>query len=127
MREIIVGSETRHIECNAYTVYLYSELKGGADLKNVLSAFGHDADDIASLPLNVLLEVFYVMEKTCNPTIQTYQGWLKGLPVEALDMTSGMEGWLIEVIDLITQTFFRQSLKANVVATVRKEGPQEAS
>ena len=40
MREVSIGADRRTIDCNAYTVFLYSELKGGADLKNVLSGFG---------------------------------------------------------------------------------------
>ena len=121
MREVTIGNETRNIDCNAYTVYLYSELKGGADLKNVLNSF--QGDDIAALPMNTLLEVFYVMEKTVNKNVGAFPFWLSNLPVEALDLTEMAEGWIVEVIDLLTETFFHQSLKANLVADV-KLGPE---
>lgn len=125
MREINVGGETRTVDCNAYTVILYSNFKGGADLKNVLSDFGRGAD-LAALPMNTLLEVLYVMEKTVNAKVGSFDGWLRALPVEALDLTDTQESWVIEVIDLLTTTFFRQSLKANLVATIREEEPAAA-
>ena len=119
MREVSIGADRRTIDCNAYTVFLYSELKGGADLKNVLSGFG--GEDIAALPLNSLLEVFYVMEKTANPQVGSFRAWLSALPVDALDLTDMGQNWIVEVIDLLTETFFHQSLKAHLVATVREQ------
>lgn len=124
MREIHIGDQTRRIDCNAFTVYAYSELKGGADLKNVLAEFERNGE-LAALPMNTLLEVLWAMEKTCNPTIAPYPAWLADLPVEVLDLTD-MGSWVIEVVDLLTTTFFRQSLKQNLVAEVRQEA-EEAS
>lgn len=123
MREITIGDETRRIDCNAYTVILYSEHKGGADLKNVFATFGRDAEDLASLPMNVLLDVLYCMERTANANVGSFHGWLRELPTEALDLTTMGDGggWIIEVVDLLSETFFRESLKTHLVATVREE------
>lgn len=105
------------LECSAFTPIVFSESfsvekpDGGHRPKDLTEAIAEITDRIAESgvpPMSPLLEVLYACAKSADLKIPGFRKWLESLPDDALDL-SREDGWAKEVIDLITQQFFRSS------------------